>query len=317
MKSLQFNLYILFLMAFSTSFYAQEKKDSLKIPFISYWSKGDVYKFKVKKFEEKWKDDKIVKNDSIIYDATFTVLDSTATSYKIKWSYKIDATKTFNLPGPLSNAFSKLKDIEIIYTTSEVGDFTGVENWEEISKKMKEMTSELMKLFPDDKDSEIKKGMQQLFDIYNSKEGIETYLTKDIQMFHYPFGAEFNTEKELVYEEELPNPFGGKPIKAISTLYFDEVDEENSRCVFYRNMSIDPKDTKELVADVFKKLAPKDKSLKEFAKNMVFEVNDTNGYDYVYNPGVPIYIFNEREIIMKVDKKNEKKIDRLEIELTE
>ena len=48
-------------MAFSTSFYAQEKKDSLKIPFISYWSKGDVYKFKVKKFEEKWKDDKIVK----------------------------------------------------------------------------------------------------------------------------------------------------------------------------------------------------------------------------------------------------------------
>lgn len=317
MKSLQFNLCILFLTVFSTSFYAQEKKDSLKIQFISYWSKGDVYKFKVKKFEEKWKDDKIVKNDSIIYDATFTVLDSTATSYKIKWSYKIDIAKSFNLPSSIESAISKVKDMDIIYTTSEVGDFTGVENWEEISKKMKEMSSELMKLFPDDKDSEIKKVMQQLLDVYNSKEGIETYLAKDIQMFHYPFGAEFNTEEEFVYEEELPNPFGGKPIKAISTLYFDEVDEENSRCVFYRNMSIDPKDTKELVADVFKKLAPKDKSFKEFAKNMVFEVNDTNGYDYVYNPGVPIYIFNEREIIMKVDKKNEKKIERLEIELTE
>jgi hypothetical protein len=50
---------------------------------------------------------------------------------------------------------------------------------------------------------------------------------------------------------------------------------------------------------------------------MVFEINDSNGYDYVYNPGVPVYIFNEREIIIKVDAKNERKIERLEIELTE
>lgn len=317
MKFLKLHLYILFTFVFSSSFYAQEKKDSLKIPFISYWSKGDVYKFKVKKFEEKWKDDKIVKNDSIVYDATFTVLDSTETSYKIKWSYKIDISKTLNLPSTITNAMSKVKDMDIIYTTSEVGDFTGIENWEEISTKMKEMTSELMKIFPDDIDSELKKGMQQLFDIYTSKEGIETYLSKEIQMFHYPFGVEFNTEEELVYEEELPNPFGGNTIKAISTLYFDEVDEENSRCVFYRNMEISPDDTKDLIAEVFKKIAPKDKNLKEFAKNMVFEINDTNGYDYVYNPGVPIYLFNQREIIIKVDKKNERKIERLEIELTE
>ena len=50
MKFIKLQLYILFITVFSTSFYAQEKKDSLKIPFISYWSKGDVYKFKVKKY---------------------------------------------------------------------------------------------------------------------------------------------------------------------------------------------------------------------------------------------------------------------------
>ena len=319
MKFLKTNLFILFLLVFSTSFYAQEKKDSLKIPFISYWSKGDVYKFKVKKIEEKWKDDEIVKNDSIIYDATFTVLDSTETSYKIKWSYKIDISSAFNLPSTLKNVVSKFKEMDIIYTTSEVGAFIGIENWEEISKKVKEMTSELMNLLPtkENNNAELKKTMQQLFDIYSSKEGIETYLAKDIQMFHYPFGVEFNTEEELVYEEDLPNPFGGNPIKAVSTLYFDEVDEENSRCVFFREMKIDPEDSKKMLAEIFNKMAPKDKDLKAFSKKMVFEINDMNGYDYIYNPGVPVFIFNEREIIIKVDSKNERKIDRIEIELTE
>ena len=319
MKNLKiaFSIFILFL--FSTSFYAQEKKDSLKIAFVSYWSKGDVYKFKVKKIEEKWKDEKIVKNDSVIYDATFTVLDSTATSYKIKWSYKMDISKSLNIPSSLKKLVSKVANMDIIYTTSEVGHFTGVENWEELSKKMKEMTTELIKMFPnnDKEDAELKKTMQQVFDIYTSKEGIETYLTKEIQLFHYPFGVEFNTEEELVYEEELANPFGGNPIKAISTLYFDEVDKENSRCVFFKNMKIDPEDSKKMLAEVFKKIAPKDKDLKDFAKKMVFEINDSNGYDYVYNPGVPVFIFNEREIIINVDTKNEIKIERLEIELIE
>lgn len=319
MKFLKANLFLLIVIIFSTTFYAQEKRDSLKIPFISYWSKGDVYKFKVKKFEEKWKDEKLVKNDSIIYDATFTVLDSTETSYKIKWSYKIDISSVFKFPTDLKNIVSKFKDMDIIYTTSEVGDFIGIENWEEISKKVKEMTSELMTLLTtkEDNNVELKKTMQQLFDIYSSKEGIETYLAKEIQMFHYPFGVEFNTEEELVYEEELPNPFGGNPIKAVSTLYFDEVDVENSRCVFFREMKIDPEDSKKMLAEVFKKIAPNDKDLNTFSKKMVFEINDTNGYDYVYDPGVPVFIFNEREIIIKVDSKNERKIDRLEIELTE
>lgn len=318
MKFLKTNiLFIVFI--FSTTFYAQEKKDSLKIPFVSYWSKGDVYKFKVKKFEEKWKDEKLVKNDSIVYDASFTVLDSTETSYKIKWNYKIDISNAFKFPTDLKNIVSKFKDMDIIYTTSEVGAFIGIENWEEISKNVKEMTSELMTLLPtkQNNNEELKKTMQQLFDVYATKEGIETYFAKEIQMFHYPFGVEFNTEEELVYEEELPNPFGGNPIKAVSTLYFDEVDVENSRCVFYREMKIDPEDSKKMLADIFKKIAPNDKDLKNFSKKMVFEVNDTNGYDYVYDPGVPVFIFNEREIIIKVDSKNERKIDRLEIELTE
>jgi hypothetical protein len=319
MKNSKLYFLLPFLFLFSILLKAQEKKDSIKIPFISYWSKGDVYKFKVKKFDEKWKDDKLVKSDSLLYDATFTILDSTANSYKIKWSYKMDVSKSLNIPSSLEKIVSSFKEIDIIYTTSEVGDFTGVANWEELSQKMKEMTSEIMKIFPnkDSNDIELRKTMQHVFDIYTSKEGIETYLTKDIQLFHYPFGVEFNAEEELVYEEELANPFGGKPIKAVSTLYFDDVDLENSRCVFYRNMKIDPEDSKKMLADIFKKIVPKDKDLKKFSKKMIFEINDTNGYDYVFNPGVPIYIYNEREIIINVDTKNERKIERLEIELTE
>lgn len=63
----------------------KKKKDSSKIPFISYWSNGDIYKFKVKKFKEKWKDYKSIRNDSIVITLFFTILDSSSTSYKISW----------------------------------------------------------------------------------------------------------------------------------------------------------------------------------------------------------------------------------------
>ena len=95
--------FIALLFAFTLKNYSQNNTeiDSTKIPFIAYWAKGDSYKFKMKKSIEKTKNDKSIRNDSIVYDAFFTVLDSSATSYKISWKYKCDILYSLNLPEQL------------------------------------------------------------------------------------------------------------------------------------------------------------------------------------------------------------------------
>ena len=68
-------LFIVILLVFTTENYSQEKTevDTTKIAFIVYWAKGNSYKFKMVKSIEKIKNEKSIRNDSIVYDAFFKV----------------------------------------------------------------------------------------------------------------------------------------------------------------------------------------------------------------------------------------------------
>ena len=82
-------LFVALILAFSINIYSQTetKTDTTKVSFVAYWSKGDSYKFKMVKSIEKFKNEKSVRNDSIVYDAFFKVLDSTATLRRITITY--------------------------------------------------------------------------------------------------------------------------------------------------------------------------------------------------------------------------------------
>ena len=105
-------LFIVILLVFTTENYSQEKTevDTTKIAFIAYWAKGNSYKFKMVKSIERIKNDKTVRNDSIVYNAFFKVLDSTSTSYKISWKYNCDILYSLNLPEKLKKNKKSITD---------------------------------------------------------------------------------------------------------------------------------------------------------------------------------------------------------------
>ncbi len=292
--------------------------DSTKVAFVSYWSIGDSYNFKVSKIKKQWKEGILTKNQNQDYIANFTVIDSTENSYTIKWSYENDLRNTYKIPEKLLDRFSKYKITDIKYKTSEVGDLIEILNWKEVGEIMNSMFNDIVEVLgeEDEKKKEaLKTAMQPFKEIYSSKQGVEQLVLKELQYFHFPMGVEFDITEPIFYDDELPNMFGGKPIAAKAKLYFENVDFNESFCTVKQELSLNEDDTKKMLKQLFEKMNLEDKELKKALKTATFEVNDRNTYEYYYNPGVPHKIETIRETVVDINKEKGKVFNKTIIEL--
>ncbi len=309
-------LSLILTFVFTTSLLGQI--DTTKVAFVAYWSIGDSYDFKVSKIKQQWKAGELTKDDQQSYIANFTVIDSTDTSYTINWSYENDLENTYDIPEKLLDKFSKYKLTEIKYKTSEVGDFIEILNWKEVGEIMNSMFDDIVEILgeKDRKQQEAMKiALQPFKQVFSSKQGIEQVVLKELQYFHFPMGLEYDITEPLIYEDELPNMFGGKPIKADAKLYFEDVDFEESFCTVKQEMSLDPHSTKEMLKQLFKKMNLDDKELQKALNTAVLKIEDRNSYEYYYYPGVPHRIETVRESVFNIENKKGKRIDKTIIEL--
>ena len=307
----------IFIWLFSSVFcFAQT--DSTKIPFVAYWSKGDHYDYLITKINKESSGEVLQKEDSTSYFATFTVIDSTENSYKINWKYK---TSFESLPiqfGELLNNNSVILDF--VYTTNELGEFIGVENWKEIADYMKSiLNEEISKVTLNNPYIDIEKfnaAMAPFLNIFTSKEGIESVVLRELNYFHFPFGVELDPKIVFEYEDELPNFFEGEePLKGLSQIQFDSVDGENTFCIFTHKLSIRPDSAKKFLNKIMDVMNLNTKEVIEELNsgNLVFSEN--NYFEYFYNPGVPYFIEANRLIELDAGSMQNKKEEIIRIEL--
>ena len=309
-------LSLITILLISTNLFSQI--DTTKIAFVSYWSIGDSYNFKISKIKKQWKEGKLTKDQKQDYIANFKVIDSTENSYTINWSYENDLGNTYKIPEKLLDRFSKYKITEIKYKTSEVGYLIEILNWKEVGDTMNSMIVDIIEVLGDKdemKKDALKTALQPFKQIYSSKQGVEQLVLKELQYFHFPMGLEYDITEPLLYDDELTNMLGGRPIKAKAKLYFENVDFEESFCVIKQELSLDPKDTKDLLKQFFKQMKLGNKEVKKALETAVLQIEDKNVYEYYYNPGIPHRIETIRETIIDIDKAKVKNIDKTIIEL--
>lgn len=308
-------LSIVFLFGISLTCFSQT--DTTKVAFVSYWSIGDSYNFNISKIKQQYREGKLTTDQKQDYIANFKVIDSTATSYTITWSYENDL-ETYNIPEALLSKFSKYRITEIKYKTSEVGAFLEILNWKEVGDKMNSLFDEIVDLMGEkdqEKQAKIKSALLPFKNIYSSKQGVEQLVLKELQYFHLPMGLEYDITEPLYYDEELPNMFGGKPIKAKASLTFENVDFEENYCVIKQELSLDPEDTKQVLKEAFTQMKLGNKELTKLLKDAVLQIEDKNIYEYYYNPGIPKRIEAVRETTMNIKDEKAKRIDKTTIEL--
>jgi hypothetical protein len=309
-------LLVLLSALFSVNALAQSDENTLSL--VSYWSVNDSYDFKITKLKQQWKGDNLVKDEKQEYIANFTVIDSTSSSYTIKWSYKSSSVGPIDLPQELAAKLSGYKDIDVIYQTSEVGDFIGILNWEEISEMMNKVFNDVIEVtgIEDRKQAAaFEAAMKPARKIFSSEEGIEQLIFNELQLMHSFMGIEIQTDEPILYEDELPNMLGGRPIKAQAKIHFEEIDYDSNFCVIKQELYIDPEETQLLLKQAFKQMNLKNKSAKKLLKEAVFEINDNNTYEYFYYPCVPSKVHTIRESIIDYGKESTRRKQQTIIEL--
>lgn len=309
-------LSLILVFVFSASLFSQD--DTTKVAFVAYWDVGDTYEFKVTKAQQQWDENEMTKDELNEYFATFTVLEQSEDSYTISWSYKNNFDKLLNIPEGTSEEFIDLATVDIIYKTTEVGDFLEILNWEEVGENMNNLFDQIVE-YAGKNDEKIKgelsKMMGSFREIYSSKQGIELLVMKEIQYFHFFMGVEFEVNEPIHYKDEIPNMFGGKPIKANAKITFEEVDFENSFCVIKQEMDLDQKDTKAILQQVLTKMNLSSKDVKKALKKGVFEIKDRNIFEYHYFPCIPHRIEAIRESNFDINNDKRRRVDSIIIEL--
>ena len=192
-------LSLITILLISTNLFSQI--DTTKIAFVSYWSIGDSYNFKISKIKKQWKEGKLTKDQKQDYIANFKVIDSTENSYIINWSYENDLGNTYKIPEKLLDRFSKYKITEIKYKTSEVGYLIEILNWKEVGDTMNSMIVDIIEVLGDKdemKKDALKTALQPFKQIYSSKQGVEQLVLKELQYFHFPMGLEYDITEPLL-----------------------------------------------------------------------------------------------------------------------
>ena len=291
--------------------------DTTEIPFVAYWAKGDSFEFKVTKVKNQWKEGQLTEADTATYYARFKVLDSTETSYRISWKYDFDMSRSLNIPAVLMDRILGYKSMDVLYTTTETGQFVGVENWEEIRDQTLGMFKDLLSVLEEESGKnvgEIQKAIAPLISVFESKEAIEQIILKELQYFHFPFGFALVVADTLEYEERLPNMFGGSPIPAQARVYVESVDFEEAHCELTYQLDIDPEASKNLLTSLFKRMGLNDDAFEEALEIAELNITDRNQFEYFYYPGIPVFIETRRETFAKLPQEEIKRVDMIQIE---
>lgn len=292
--------------------------ESETIPIIAYWQKGDVYTFSIDKIKKQWRNGELEKDEVISYVARMEVLDSTATSYRIKWTY--DGTISgVSLPEELLKRFEKYEATEIICKTDELGTFIEIENWEEYAEMMKILYKEMMEYLEEDEETKtaVKENIQGLISSLSSKEAIEQLVFMELQYFYFLFGFEFEVDEALTYQDQLPNFLGGKPLRGDVKIEIDSVDFDNEFCVINKTMSINSDDMKAMLKLIFDNMPNKGDitGFDDFLKEAIFTVEDNHRFELYFYPGIPTYIETKRNSYIKVQNEEMKRLEMIKIEL--
>jgi len=291
--------------------------DTATIPFVTYWSIGDSFRYRITKEEERWKNNEQVKLDSSSFESTMTVVDSTSAGYLISWTYETNLTDDFGVPDALSEKLSKYDVQQIHYRISEVGEFVGIEDWETLATMMDSMFIDVIDVLatdnPESKES-IAEIMQPIRAAYTSKEGLESVVFQELSLLHFAFGAEFLEDEAFEYEEMLPNLLGGDPLRGVGKISVDSVDFDENYCRLIQEMKLNEEDTKNMLTSFFKKINTKGEDIDMMMEKSKIEITDYNIYEYYYFPGVPILIETKREAFFNINGEGGKRIDKRKIE---
>lgn len=298
-----------------------------KISAIAYWNKKESHTYRFTQKELKYVADTVssekIQND---YEMRFNVIDSTEKSYKIRWDF-IRSLKNKGRKEEeqenlvMSQLYDKYKDLQLIYTTDELGAMEEFENLPKLSEMMDEIVTILKKPLFDTMKFESPKKRKQYED-YMSAFLNKDYLLKKtflepITQFHNLMGFSCHLNDTLSFKMKAPNNLDGGLIIYDGYLFIESIDS-TGEVQFIQELYPDEEQVNKMTFDFLNKTIGKDnKEMKDLEKTTMFGVDDYNRYFINLDKGLPTFVKTSRETYIKNRETNERTVQKQDILIIE
>ncbi len=245
---------LLFLLLNNILAHSQNMITDTTAEVVTYWKKGDVKKMEKTTSREKYVNDALVFKTVSVADIDVKVLDETDTNYIVAWHFK--ETRVNESEEEIVKRFAEMsKDFKTTFRIKDTGIYETLVNYEEMRKFFADEINIMReKTGMDTITKQIHGIMQQLFE---SQETVEAGFSKDIKLYHFPYGAEYKIDETIIEHITIPNPFTGDPVDASLLFKMTKLDFPAMSCTIEGTLNITEEQSKLYIKDFIKQLQEK------------------------------------------------------------
>jgi len=272
--------------------YGQINMSDSTVQVIGYWNKHDKQTYIVTNENYKVQDSDTISRESYKYVVDITIVDSTADSYTIDWFYHdYDIQAENELIKKLS---SIAEDMTVTIITDDLGAFIEVVNWKDIRDYIFKATKLLKK---EEKDIPgVEKLIEQMEQMYNSKEAIEASAIKEIQQFYTYHGAKYKLGEEITASMEVSHLYGSEPFDTEVILWLDEINTEDNNSIIRMQQIVNSEQLTKTTFDYLTKMSESMKVPGPKWEEIPPLKNETWTSSRIHNTGWVIYSIETQEV---------------------
>lgn len=208
---------LLSLFIYALAFSQVDQNDS-SFNCIVHWKKGEEKVLLIHRNKASYQSGNLKSDFNFSYEAFITVLDSSKEGYTIQWVFHLPEAVKKAEPG-LAELMPVYEGLKMIFTTTDLGTFKGLLNWQEVRDAYVNMMEVSLPKNMDDKAKETLDKTKQLF---STKEMVEGALIKEIVLYHSLYGAMLTTTGSI-RQTSLPSPFSADSLPATITQKITEL----------------------------------------------------------------------------------------------
>lgn len=188
---------------------------------------------------------------STVYDKT---IETTANGYRVTLKpleTKLPDVGSAAQQAKIQAAVEGLYKRTFVYAADESLRPTAIEDWPGAVAEMRKGLATLAASLP-----EAAPGLEGAVGMFArmTPEQAANIMLREDGFLTLPVNAEFEIGKPRTYEDRLPNPLGGPPIKADGAINLERIDQAKGVAVVRWSLVMDPKSTSESIAVAIKNL---------------------------------------------------------------
>ncbi len=296
------------IMAFAVLIVNCKAEEDITVEIYPNWKVGTVLKYDVIQKKTSIQDDTLKENSFSKYFIDLRIVKLIKHNYELSWAVRSMTNKSSSRSGfDFNNPIGPNQALH--YTTNSRGTFLELLDIESI----RAMFDKTMKTFTDTMPEDQKDLLNKMISTFFTKDVLEKMLTSNIILYHCLYGAMLTFNEPARFEDEIENPFGGKPIPTTIELRMSDYNKPDDYYVVECNQMIDKQKYGDMIKDLAGKFSKETKiPIPDTLVNKSFNIIENYKFIFSISDNIIRYLSNTRTTEIGT-KKN---IDYFEMKLT-